>query len=88
MGGTVKYTASNEGNVNQVCGKTRQNKWKMKGPPNAARTRRGTDFGGSRESESKCHSGSSALLYCYHINVETGSSVTFMKLTKVDEFLT
>ena len=27
----VKYTTSNEGNVNQVCGKTRQNKWKMKG---------------------------------------------------------
>jgi hypothetical protein len=48
------------GNVNQVCGKTRQIQWKMKveqrwledrwrRPPNAARTRRGTDFGGSRD---------------------------------------
>jgi hypothetical protein len=26
----VKYTTLNEGNGNQVCRKTRQNKWKMK----------------------------------------------------------
>ena len=25
-----KYTMHNEGNENQVCGKTRQDKWKMK----------------------------------------------------------
>jgi hypothetical protein len=25
----VKYTTHNEGNENQVCGKTRKNKWKM-----------------------------------------------------------
>ena len=32
MGGTerVKYTTMNDGNGNQVCKKTRQNKWKMK----------------------------------------------------------
>jgi hypothetical protein len=33
---TISHTdigvkTSNDGNVNQVCGKTRQNKWKMKG---------------------------------------------------------
>jgi hypothetical protein len=26
----VKYTTINEGNENQVCRKTRQNKWKIK----------------------------------------------------------
>jgi hypothetical protein len=26
----VKYTTRNEGTKNQVCGKTKQNKWKMK----------------------------------------------------------
>ena len=62
MGGEqrVKHTTINEGNENQVCRKTRQNKWKMKSgstmarrpvTPNVARTRRGTDFGGSRDSQ-------------------------------------
>jgi hypothetical protein len=36
-GGRVKYTTLNEGNGNQVCRKTRQNKWKMKSGSTMAR---------------------------------------------------
>ena len=55
-GNRVKYTTGNEWDWNQVCGKTRQNQWKMKNgsmmarrpvtsTPSTARTRRGNDFG-------------------------------------------
>ena len=47
----VKYTTHNEGNENQVCVKTRQNKWKMKNGSDTARTSRGIDFSRSHDTQ-------------------------------------